>query len=200
MKPLYNSDTVYYIKYKGEIYECKFTSILVKIPTIEELANPISSNIVQINLDIPNGHVGITYSRWLSSTEWAPFDIYSSIEDCIAKRNPLFTKEARTWDFNTPLPITYKDLEDSKVIWVKKDTGEGYILAGWRYSTESYTAKRLVFSSHKSIKNVDGDLTYDYPIYDIINKCWWGDPKWLANYYSTKGDCLSLNAPVIHRF
>lgn len=199
MKNPYNSDTIYYIKYKGEIYECKFTEILVKIPHIENPDMEIESNIVQISLEVPGDHVSLTYSHWLASTNWSPFNIYSSVEDCIAKQHPLFKEVGHNWAFSEPLQLTYKDLEDDKAKWERNDKGV-YLMTGWKYSTDSYTAKKWAFSSHKIIRANTTDLTSSYPIYDIVNKCWWGEFDWLSRYYSSKETCLKLNAPIIHRF
>ena len=200
MKNPYNPDTTCYIKYRGEIYECRFTSILVKIPKVANPDTKIQSNIVQIKLDIPNDHIVISHDKWIASDAWSPFNIYSSIEDCMSRRHPLFEKNDNfIWSFTDPLNITYEDLEDTRTVW-EYDTDGKYHLVGWRYNTESYTAKKCIFSSHKAIRSSTADITYNYPVYDVINKCWWGDTEWLSRYYSTKEDCLALNAPVIHRF
>lgn len=200
----YNSEDTYFIKKSGEIYECKFQQILVKIGRQNNILDNIQEGVFYVVLNVADvEEVIIPYARWISKDDWNALNIYSTLQDCIASRNPLFYSAKDTWAFSEPLSYCYKDIKPTNASWVVDNYK--WVLQSYRYDTDSYTAIPVRYQANcnliMDIKRPNSSNTrIDFPVYDIIKKVWWGDISYLQKLFATEEDCMACSAPKIHRF
>lgn len=202
MKEKYNGEDIYFIKYRGEIYECKFKSILVKVGRQETIIANIQEGIIQVSLNVASiGTVPIPYASWISRDDWDAVNIYSTLQDCMTSRNPLFFKVKESWAFSEALPYYYKDIRPSNAHWIKNDK-DSWVLRSFRYDTETYSAVQVNYQAHSelTIPSNRTKVPINFPTYDVINKTWWGDLDYLEKLFATEADCMACSAPKIHRF
>lgn len=199
-------NNIFYTPINGEVYECKFNSVCIKVSGCTDNAL-LGTGIISLNMDNYMFPI-ISMSLILAdSTEpvdatsgvFSPTKIYRTFDDCIKDNNPLFRQD-ETYGLLLNTCVIFDtiagEFTPKKAFWAtdnNSQTGETiYRLFTYRWS--NFDANVCYFGGENR-----QDEDYSKPIYDLVNDKWFVKDGYYDKCYFSYKACNDANPIKIHR-
>lgn len=203
-------NNIFYTKIDGEVYQVKFENIIYSIDTIHtnDFLNFFEFNthkIVTIKINVASKGE-MTWYEHIYQSPFDPTKIYSSVEDCINEKHPIFKRKNFIVTMNDNIEeifIKAECLAPSVGEWCYNGKDiynyDIYKLRTYRWNGTQAVLERLQTNPSKFKGLVFYNSNWD-SCFDLVNEEWLFDEEYVSTCYKTAKECIDNNWVKVHTF